>query len=499
MDKKHSFFDKNGGEWLIFRLKYKEKNLFPVFWRKKPSAFDRSPLTFHYLCSAERKMFFMSIAILCLILCCYVLICFEHVTHVNKATIALFAGVVSWILLMIMGSVDHVNAFTTHGADMCGIALFLLATTHIALLLDVNNCFDFIPSIIRTRNSTHILWGMVLFTFLLSTNIDNLTATVLMLMIMHKVVDEGRWRMWVGAAIVIAANCGGACSVIGDVTSLTIWCKGAITPTDFSMALVPSAVVATVVPTFFISLALPERLEVVRPTFLYRGDMYRHPLWQRIVLLVVGLGGLWFIPSFTRITQLPPYLGALSVLGVLWVSHELFNLHQIRTDQPMEVSGLRRLSNAGVQTIMYFVGIYMAVTALIETGTMASLSEWCDEWIHNIYVMSLAMGAISAFLDNIALVLTGANIYPVLQDATATLSGMDPEYLQAFLKDGGYWHLIIYSGCIGGCLLPIGNVAGYALMKSEDVDISWYAKHIMPKVLVGWGLGLVVYFMLATP
>ena len=145
---------------------------------------------------------------------------------------------------------------------------------------------------------------------------------------------------------------------------------------------------------------------------------------------------------------------------------------------------------------MYVVGVYLCVSLMIETGIMQSISTWCDEWIHNIYLMSLAIGCLSAFLDNVALVLTAINIYPVLSDPSVLASVANPDYMQAFLENGQYWHVIIYSGCVAGCLLPIGNLAGYELMKVEDLTIGWYARHIMPKVFVGWLAGMGVYFLM---
>ena len=212
-------------------------------------------------------------------------------------------------------------------------------------------------------------------------------------------------------------------------------------------------------------------------------------------MLVVGLGGLWFIPTFHRITLLPPFLGALCVLGVLWVLHEVMNHRRIMSNQPLEVSDERQFQFASLQMIMYFVGVFMCVALLIETGVMSSISAWCDEWIHNIYIMSIAMGAISAVLDNIALVLTAINIYPVAENISALSPALDPEYASSFLPNGQYWHLIIYSGCVAGCLLPIGNLSGYALMKAENVSILWYARHILLKVILGWFVGLGVYFL----
>ena len=296
-------------------------------------------------------------------------------------------------------------------------------------------------------------------------------------------------------AIVIAANCGGAFTVIGDVTSLVVWTKGAVTPTDFSAALVIPSIIATVVPTLLISFALPERVALVRPTSIYRGDTYSLPLWQRAVLLVIGIGGLWFIPTFHRITLLPPFLGALCVLGVLWVLHEIFNHRYITTEQPTEVSGDRQFQFASLQMIMYFVGVFLSVCVLVETGVMTSISAWCDQWIHNIYIMSIAIGCISSVLDNIALVLTAINIYPVLETPALAGSALSPDYLQNFLINGSYWNVIAYSGCVAGCLLPIGNLPGYMLMKAENVGITWYARRILPKVLIGWLLGLGAYFI----
>lgn len=464
----------------------------------------------------------MTIVILSLILFGYVLIAYEHLTHINKATIALFAAVVGWILFMCTGT-DFVlkthgpdfleftgglaattetvkqfiasHIFVRYSADLCSIVLFLLATMNIVNVLNANGCFDFITDVVRSKDSRVLLWGLVGFTWLLSVNLDNFTTTVLMLMVMRHIVQQTRWRMWIGSAIVIAANCGGATSVIGDPTSLVVWTKGAITPTDFTAALILPTLVATVIPTMLIARALPDHIDIVRPITNYRGDQSTLALWQKIVMLVVGLGGLWFIPTFHRITLLPPFLGALCVLGVLWVMHEAMNHRRIKTNQPIFNAEDRQFQFTSLQTVMYFVGIFMCVALLIETGVMTSISTWCDEWIHNIYIMSVAMGAISAVLDNIALVLTAINIYPVAESVASLSPTLDPAYAEAFLQNGQYWHLIIYSGCVAGCLLPIGNVSGFTLMKAEDVSISWYMRHIMFKVLLGWGVGLGVYFL----
>lgn len=463
----------------------------------------------------------MTVAILCLIVLSYVLIAYEHVTHINKSTVVLFAAVAGWIMFMCTGT-DFVlkmhgdeftrflggSSYTTatckqfiashifvgYASDLCSIVLYLLATMNIVSVLNANECFDFIADVVRSKDSRVLLWGFVAFTWLLSVNLDNLTTTVLMLMIMRRVVEGSRWRMWIGSAIVIAANCGGAASVIGDPTSLVVWTKGAVTPTSFSASLLLPTLIATAVPTALISRSLPSHVDIIRPVSVYRGDGMALYLWQRVLMLVVGLGGLWFVPTFHRITLLPAFLGALCVLGVLWVLHEVMNHRRIRTDQPVFNANNRQLQFTALEMVMYFVGVFLCVALLIETGVMQWLSNWCDEWIHNIYIMSIAIGVISAVLDNVALVLTAINIYPVA-DAIADMSPLlDADYAGAFLMNGQYWHLIIYSGCIGGCLLPIGNLGGFTLMKTEDVSIAWWARRIMPKVVLGWMMGLAVYF-----
>ena len=465
----------------------------------------------------------MIIAIVCITIFSYLLIASEHITNINKAVISMFAGTLAWILFMStgtdfvlkmhaddfatwVGGTGHTSElvkqyissqiFTRYGADLCGIVLFMLATMNIVSVLNANGCFDFIAMWARAKDSRIVLWVLVGFTCLISANLDTLTTTVLMLLILRNIVAQTRWRMWIGAAIVIAANCGGAATVIGDLTSLVVWTKGAVTPTSFTAALILPALVATAVPTALIARVLPEHIELIRPTARYRGDDSPLHIWQRALMLVVGIGGLWFIPTFHRITLLPPFLGALCVLGVLWVLHEIMNHRQIVTDQPMNMAVTRHFQYVSLQTIMYFVGIYMAVSVLIETGVMQSISAWCDQWIHNIYLMSLAMGLISSVLDNIALVLTAINIYPVATEAATLTNLADPTYAEAFLQNGQYWHLIIYSGCVAGCLLPIGNVSGYALMKAEEVSIAWYARHILPKVFLGWLSGLATYFLI---
>ncbi|MBQ8968980.1 MAG: sodium:proton antiporter [Bacteroidaceae bacterium] len=435
----------------------------------------------------------MTVVIISLMLLAYILIASEHLIHINKATTAMFAGVVGWILYMCMG-VDKAyvaeNVFMQHTAYFCSIVLYLLSTMAIVEVLNNNGCFDFISSFLRTRNMRRFLWGIVFITFVLSANLDNLTTVVLMLIIMRRLLSNRRQRLYVGASIVIAACCGGSFTVIGDVTTLMIWTKGAVTPTDFAGAMILPALVGTFIPVLLISYEMPNTIDLNRPHITYRGDDSPIPRWQRLAMLVLGIGGLWFVPTFHRLTLLPPFLGTLCVLGVIWVLNELFNRHSIRTEQPVLLPGSdRRLQYEVLQVIMFFIGVALSVSVLVEIGAMASVGRWIDAYIHDIYVFSVFMGILSAVLDNVCLVFSAVSIYDVIPDAMAA-----SPYQQFFTQNGQYWHLVVLSACIGGCLLPIGSTAGYALLKGEDTSIWWYFRHISGKVLLGWIAALVTYF-----
>lgn len=459
----------------------------------------------------------MTFAIVIIMLLGYALICMEHITRVNKATVAVFCGVVGWVLFICVGpdyilklhpenfkqfldgapfTIAAVNTyiaehlFARHIFHLCSIVMYLLATMAIVELLQNNGCFDFITDWCRSRSRWRVVCSLAFFSFILSANLDNLTSSVLMLLILNQLIINPVQRRLLGVIVVIATSCGGCFTVIGDVTSLVIWTKEVVTPTDYSFALFLPAVVATVVPTALIGRKLPERLDIKRPGIMFRGDSSILPVWQRLIMLVVGIGGLWFVPTFYRLTHLPPFLGALCVLGVLWVVNEIVNRRSILTDQPITIGASRSLQYAILQMIMFFVGVGLCVDVLIEVGAMQAVASWCDEHIHNIYIMSIFLGMVSAVMDNIALVLSAVSIYHEIPDTSVMT-----EYMTSFIQNGQYWHLIALSSCVGGCLLPIGSTAGYTLMKSEDVTIWWYFRHITIKVLVGWILALGFYFV----
>lgn len=460
----------------------------------------------------------MTLVIVAVLLIGYWAIATEHITNINKSATAMFVGVIVWLLYMLAGKqyVDLMFAeeyteylkgapstlatiklfianhvFQNHIPDICQIVLYLLATMSIVDLLSSNGCFDFISEWILTRNSKRLLWMVALITFVISANLDNLTTAVMMFAIVRQILPKNKFRMYFGAVVVIAANAGGCFTVIGDVSTLMLWVKGAVTPTDFSAAMFLPSLVSLAIPTYLISKKLPEQLDINRPYIRYRGDDTTLTRWQRILMLFVGIGGLWFIPTFHRLTALPPYVGALCVLALFGVVNELCNRHLIKNDIPFTRPTPRFMQTESIQTILYVIGVSMSIAAIHDTGALHEVSLWLDHHIHNIYIYGLVLGVISAFLENVALVYSSISMYEVLDVATVT-----SEYMSSFTLNGQYWQLVAYCGGVGGSLLSIGSAAGYALMKSDEVSIWWYFRHIFLKVLVGWLSGLGVYFLI---
>lgn len=464
----------------------------------------------------------MTLVIVIVLFLGYCAIATEHITNINKAAVAMFLGVTVWMLYMVAGReyVELLHAedyadfldgaaasartlkdfisnhiFITHVVDICQVVLYLLATMSIVELLNSNGCFDFISEWIMTRNSKRLLWTVAVITYALSANLDNLTTAVMMFAIMRQLLPNSHFRRYYGVVIVIAANAGGCLTVIGDLSTLMLWIKGAVTPSNFSGAMFLPSLVALVLPTYLISRELPEQMSINTPRIRYRGDDTVLTRWQRILMLFVGIGGLWFIPTFHNLTGLPPFVGALCVLALFSVVNELCNRKLIKSDQPFFRSVPRFMQSESIQNILFFIGVSMAISAIYETGALHTASSWLDHHIHNIYVYSLVLGFISAFLDNVALVLTSISMYDVV-DVVTPVPGVDPDYLRSFTLNGQYWQLVAYSGGIGGCLLSIGSTAGYALMKGENVSIWWYLRHVSGKVFVGWLAGLGVYFLI---
>ena len=454
----------------------------------------------------------MTLIIVAIFLVCCILIATEKFTNVNKSAVAIFAGTVGWVLYICWGTdfvmhehegeytdflngavatsvaVKHYiaeNIFLKYVGKAAEIVLFLLSTMTIVEILLNNGCFDFLTPWIRTRKSRKLLWMLSSCTFILSANLDNLTTASIMLVVMHALVPNRRQRFIYGGSVVIAANAGGALTVIGDPAGLWLWNSGAVTASNFSMSLLLPCLVAWGLPTYLLGRELPERIDIDWRPMPYRGDDTNLNAWQRVLMLIVGIGGLWFIPTFHNITKLSPFLGALCVLSVLWVVNEIFNRKLMNVDKMVERKMPRSLQYGVQQMILYVMGFMLAVGVVQETGAVHWLAEAIDAHVHNCWILGIVAGLISSVLDNFAASLSFFSLYPVAESAAGG-------YGEAFLQNGIYWKIIAYSTALAGNIVAIGSMSGVALLKMERMRITWYMAHVGWKAAAGWMAGLAV-------
>ena len=428
-----------------------------------------------------------------------VMIATGNMTKINRAASAIFTGTVGWVLYICYGSdfvmsqhpseyIDFLggasptsiavkeyiaqNVFLKYVGKGAELVIFLLATMTIVEILNNNGCFDFFKEMLKTRKSKKLLWVMTFLTFIVSANLDNLTVTTMMLVLMHELIPSRRQRMIYGSAIVIAANCGGALTVIGDPIGLLLWNNGSVSATSFSLSLAVPCLLAYLIPTWWLSRLLPEHIDSQWTSMPYRGDDTNLKIWQRLVMLIVGIGGLWFIPSFHAITRLSPFLGALCVLSVLWIVNEIMNRKLMNVDQMIQRRTPRVLQYGILQLMLYVMGVVLAIGVVTETGFVAWLSSQCHLYINNVWVMGTIAAFFSSLLDTFA---TGVSF--IALDSSLPENDM-------------YYKIIAYSCAMGGNVLMLGSVSGLALMKMEHIHVGWFFKNVGWVVIVAWVLGM---------
>ncbi len=448
----------------------------------------------------------MTLIIVLLLILSYLLIATGHLTGVNKGAIAIFLAAIGWVVYICWGT-DFVMAlhpgayaeflgdteassqnvknfiydsiFLKYVGKAAAVVMYLLATMSIIEILNNNGCFDFIREWIRTRNSKRMLWTITLATFILSANLDNLTTTIVMLIIMRDIIKSRPQRMLIGSAIMLAATCGGCFTVIGDPTGLILWGNEAVTATQFSSYLALPAIVSWVVPTIFINRQLPSRLDIEWTMAPFRGDDTRLNRWQRILMLIVAIGGLWFVPTFLSITRLPAFLGALVVLGILWVVNEAFNRKLMNADQMSRRRVPHAIQYEAYQQLLFVMGIMLGIGVIGETGVLTDVADWIDSTIDNLWVVGIVSGLLSSLVDSFTIAVSDIALYDVWSAGD-------------YAQNGTYWKVIAYCTAVGGCLLSVGSASGMALMKMEHIHLGWYFKNITFKVLIGWLVGLAI-------
>lgn len=438
----------------------------------------------------------LSIAIVALFCIGYLLIAIESITKINKAAIALLMFVLCWTVFMIdpaqyiAGAVGEMKALAVseviehHLGSTATTLFFLMGAMTIVELVDQNGGFNFVRDMLKTRTKRKLLWRIAFMTFILSAVLDNLTTSIVMIMILRKLVEDHKDRMIYAALVVIAANSGGAFSPIGDVTTIMLWNKGLITAAGVIMEIFIPSLVSMVVPAYILSLSLNGKLEVKDFGQNERVDNVLTEK-QRKVVFLLGVGGLVFVPIFKTITHLPPFVGILLVLGILWTVTEIFyaNLAGEEETGGMQKRVTNMLSRIDMGTILFFLGILMAVACLETIGALTLLGDTLNTTFDgNHYLVTGIIGVLSSIVDNVPLVAGCMGMYPVA--ATGDMA-----------VDGIFWQLLAYCAGVGGSMLIIGSAAGVVVMGLEKISFGWYMKKITWIAFVGYLTGIIIYWL----
>lgn len=436
----------------------------------------------------------LTLAIIIVFCIGYFFIAIESVTRINKAAIALLMMVATWTLLMINPS-DYLTAamgnqvasvvsedIERHLGSTSTTLFFLMGAMTIVELVDQNGGFNFVRDVMQTRSKRALLWRIAFMTFFLSAILDNLTTSIVMIMILRKLVSERTDRIIYASLVIIAANSGGAFSPIGDVTTIMLWNKGVITAAGVIMELLLPSIISMVIPAYVLSLHGQLAYTDKQTQSAQMNDLTS---MQRKTIFFLGVGGLIFVPIFKSITHLPPFVGILLVLGVLWTVTEVFYAH---LKEPEEKGAMQKrvsqmLTRIDMSTILFFLGILMAVACLETIGVLTMLGEGLNMVFDgNHYLITGIIGVLSSIVDNVPLVAGCMGMYPV-----AAMGDM--------AVDGIFWQLLAYCAGVGGSMLIIGSAAGVVVMGLEKITFGWYLKHISWIALVGYLAGILCYWL----
>ncbi len=420
----------------------------------------------------------------------YFFIAVESVTKINKAAIAILMCVVCWTLLAV-GHADMLGISLPAGWELgeaiernlgeAGTTLFfLMGAMTIVEIVDQHGGFNWVRGALASKTKRSLLWKIAFMTAILSAVLDNLTTSIVMIMILRKLVQDTNDRMWFAVCVIIAANAGGAFSPIGDVTTIMLWNGKMITALGVISEIIVPSFIAFIVPTAVMQLHLHGELPKVVDK--REAEISNITKMERNIIFILGVGGLCSVPVFHSLTELPPFMGILLVLAILWTVTEIIYRRNDEHD-PMAKRVTKMLTRIDMSTILFFLGILMAVATLSEIGVLRSLGEWLDQTIGNHYLVTGAIGVLSSIVDNVPLVAGAMKMYPM------GAAGTD------FGVDGIFWQLLAYCAGVGGSMLIIGSAAGVVVMGLEKITFGWYMKNVTWIAFVGYVAGIVCYWL----
>ena len=456
----------------------------------------------------------MDIFILVVFVLGYAFIALEHNVHIDKAASALVTGTVCWALFVLgwheapahlaeefhLFAADHIgqghgglsqffeHRLLHHMEEISSILFFLMGAMTIVELIDAHEGFRVITDRIQTRNKVKMLWIVCVLTFFFSALLDNLTTSIVMVSLLRKLIDDRQTRWLFAGMVVIAANAGGAWSPIGDVTTTMLWIGGQLTTTTIVGNLILPSIACLLVPLALLSFRLNG--DIARPQAETDEEWDPTTPFERNLVFAAGVGGLLFVPVFKTVTHLPPFMGMMLSLCVLWMMTErLHRTKNLEEKSHLTVIGvLRKIDSASV---LFFLGILLAVAALQEAGHLILAADWLRTSLNDVYLIDLAIGLLSAIVDNVPLVAASMGMYDIVPIEAAT-----DAWTAMFVQDGIFWQFLAYCAGTGGSALIIGSAAGVAVMGLERIDFVWYLKKISLLAILGYFAGAGVYLLM---
>jgi len=407
----------------------------------------------------------------------YAMIALEHPLKIGKSGTALFAGALLWALWAEAAPAREgvVDQLTEHLSGISAILLFLLGAMAIVEYMNSHDSFKTITDRIRTRNKRPMLWIIAWVTFFLSSMLDNLTTTIVMISLTRKLIEKREDRMFFAGIIVIAANAGGAWTPIGDATTTMLWIGGQITTLPIMRTVFLPSILSLLVPLICVSPFLKGVVESPEAT----GEVSGVTKLESVLMLLVGLGTLVGVPVFKALTHLPPYLGILGGLGLMWVLGELLHRGKSEADRAA-LSMPAILPRIDLNSIFFFAGILLSVATLTATGQLQALAIWLGQVLGTQNLVVIAIGLVSAIVDNIPLVAASQGMYS----------------LQQYPVDSHIWSFLAYCAGTGGSILIIGSASGVAAMGLEKIDFFWYFRKISPWALLGYFAGVATFLLM---
>ena len=437
----------------------------------------------------------------------YLFIALEHPVKIDKSATALLLGMVMWVLFILgadalpfvvekaaeHGYAGHLSDFVNaeilhHMGEIATTLFFLIGAMTIVELVDVHGGFAIITDRITSRSKKKLLWILGFVTFFLSAILDNLTTAIVMVMLLRKLVNEPKERWLYASMIIIAANAGGAWSPIGDITTIMLWVKGNISTGAVMMYVLLPSLAALIIPLLFVTGRLNGKLDKIENEAKEENNHVSTK--ERNLLFFMGVGGLIFVPIFKTITHLPPFIGMLFSLSILWIVTEM--IYNGKALDPQRQHRLPRiLQRIDTPTILFFLGILMAVAVLQSTGILGDMANMLAEKVGDVNVINIVLGFLSSIVDNVPLVAAAQGMYQIIpvEQAQALAAG---HWDINFIQDGAFWLLLTYCAGVGGSMLIIGSAAGVVVMGLEKINFGWYLKNISLIAMLGYLAGAAI-------